>query len=95
MEKPAIWVYLCVIAISVLLICAETQRSRVSQTSNDATPVSIEIDLDRGHPVAETLYGTFFEEVCDPVRFIQLRHITLFRFVIGIARPYDAPDREC
>lgn len=78
MEKPAIWVYPCVIAISVLLIYAESQRSRVSQTSNAATPVSIEIDLDRGHPVAETLYGIFFEEVgiCDPVRFIQWGRIT-------------------
>ena len=62
MAKP--WVLLFCMAFPTLLIRAVTQRLEISQTSNDAfTPVSIDIDLARGHPVASTLFGIFFEEV--------------------------------
>lgn len=65
MTKAQPWALPCCIAVAVTLLlgCALTQNSgQGGQSNDDGSGVSIEIDLDKGHPVTRTLYGVFFEE---------------------------------
>ena len=63
MAKALPWALPCCIAVTIMLACALTQHSGPGGQSNgDASAVTIDIDLDRGHAVASTLYGIFFEE---------------------------------